>query len=87
MERERSQELAQGDAGEGRMEDGGFTHLGMDLCRDHLMGSKNCAKAGLCSCERQEGLAEKVGTAGRRGAPGATRKEEGIGEEKGPARE
>lgn len=49
METERSQELAQGGAGKGRM-----GHLGMDLCRDHIMGSKNCAKVGLCSCKRQE---------------------------------
>lgn len=44
MEREESQELAQGGAGEGRM-----VHLGMDLCRDHIMGSRNCVKVGLCS--------------------------------------
>lgn len=37
-----------------RTGDGGFTHLEMDLCRGHIMASKNCAKVGLCSCQRQE---------------------------------
>lgn len=54
VQREGSQQLAQGGTEEGAMGDGGFTHLGMDLYRGHIMGSKNCAKVGLCSCERQE---------------------------------
>lgn len=81
MERERSQELAQGGAGEGRMGAGGFTHLGMDLCRGHIVESMNCAKVGLCSCERQEMGSGRPGGGGREGghcrqgrSPGATRK-------------
>lgn len=66
-ERERSRELAQGGAGDGGMGDGGFTLLGMDLCRGHIMGSKNCAKAGLCSCERQEMGSGRPRGAGRGG--------------------
>lgn len=71
------------------MGDGGVTHLGMDLCRGHIMGSKNCSKVELCSCERQEmgsGRPRGVGREGvhcRRGQEphGQSGREEGIDEE------